>query len=94
METYHEGPLPQKNSYLSAEPDNVIVEALKRAEDGDDLILRYRETSKRSTRVRIQLPTWAREIEATFAPCEIKTFRLPSDKSLPVIETNLLELEE
>jgi len=40
METYHEGPLPEKDSYFSVEADNVILEALKRAEDGDGLILR------------------------------------------------------
>ena len=93
METYHEGPLPEKDSYLSVEPDNVIVEVLKRAEDGDGLIVRCRETSKRATRARIQLSRAAREIEARFAPCEIKTFRVPEDENLPVIETNLLELE-
>ncbi len=94
MEACHEGPLPQKDSYLSVEPDNVIVEVLKRAEDGDGLIVRCRETSRRATKARIQLHRPAREIEAHFAPCEIKTFRLPSDESLPVMETNLLELEE
>jgi alpha-mannosidase len=94
MEAYHEGPLPEKDSYFSVEPDNVILEALKRAEDGDGLILRCRETSKRTTRATIQLSRPAREIEASFAPCEIKTFRVPSDENLPVIETNLLEREE
>ncbi len=94
IETYHEGPLPKKVSYLSVEPDNVIAEVLKRAEDDDDLIVRCREACKKATRAKIQLPRWAREIEADFAPCEIKTFRVPRDENLPVIETNLLELEE
>lgn len=93
MEAYHEGPLPEKDSFFSVEPDNVILEALKRAEDGDGLILRYRETSKRTTRATIQLSRPAREIEASFAPCEIKTFRVPKDGNLPAIETNLLEDE-
>jgi hypothetical protein len=39
-------------------------------------------------------PRWAREIEADFAPCEIKTFRVPRAENLPVIGTNLLECEE
>jgi alpha-mannosidase len=94
METYHEGPLPEKDSYLSVDPDNVIVEVLKQAEDGDGLILRCREISKRTTRASIQLSRPAREIEADFAPCEIKTFRVPKDENLPVVETNLLEFEE
>jgi alpha-mannosidase len=42
----------------------------------------------------IQLPRLARGIEASFAPCEIKTFRLPRDENPPAIETNLLEFEE
>lgn len=45
-------------------------------------------------RISIQLPRLARVIEADFAPCEIKTFRVPRDENLPVIETNLLEWEE
>ncbi len=94
IETYHEGPLPKKVSYLSVEPDNMIVEVLKRAEDDDDLIVRCREACKKATRAKIQLPRSTREIEADFAPCEIKTFRVPGDENLPVIETNLLEWEE
>jgi alpha-mannosidase len=94
IESYHEGPLPKKDCYLSVEPDNVILEVLKQAEDGEDLIVRCRETCKKATRVEIQLPRWARKIEADFAPCEIKTFRVPTDGNLPVIETDLLECEE
>jgi hypothetical protein len=35
----------------------------------------------------------AKEIEANFASCKIKTFRVPTAENLPVIETNLLEWE-
>jgi alpha-mannosidase len=94
IESYHEGPLPQKDSYLSIQPENVILEVLKQAEDGDDLIVRCRETSKQATRATIHLPRWEREIEADFAASEIKTFRVPADENLPVVETNLLEREE
>jgi alpha-mannosidase len=93
IESHHEGPLPEKDSYLSVEPDNVILEVLKQAEDGDDLIVRCRETCKKATGATIQLPRWSREIEADFAPSEIKTFRVPRDETLPVIETDLLEWE-
>ncbi len=93
IESYHEGPLPEKASYLSVEPHNVILEVLKQAEDGDDLILRCRETCKKATRATIHLSGWSREIETDFAPCEIKTFRVPTDGILPVVETNLLEWE-
>jgi alpha-mannosidase len=69
----------------------VILEVLKQAEDGDDLIVRCRGTCKEAT---IHFPRWAREIETDFAASEIKTFRVPTDENLPVIEPNLLEWEE
>lgn len=91
IETYHEGPLPQSDSYLSIDADNVIVGAVKKAEDNDDLIIRAYETNRIATKTIIRLPKLGREIEASFGPCEIKTFRVPTDSSQPVTETNLLE---
>jgi len=72
----------------------MILEVLKQAEDGYDLIVRCRETSKQATRATIHLPGWEREIEADFGASEIKTFRVPTDENLPVVETNLLEWDE
>lgn len=91
IETYHEGKLPQTDSYLSVEQDNIIVSTIKKAEDNDDMILRAYETTKVATEATIHLPKWNREIKAKFNPCEIKTFRVPKDPALPVVETNLLE---
>src|SRR5207253_3531057 len=87
--TYHDGKLPQQNSYAVAEPHNIVISVIKKAEDNDDLIVRCYETSKIATHATIRLLD--RSIEADFAPCEIKTFRLPKDQTLPVIETSLLE---
>lgn len=47
-ETYHEGPLPQMGWACSSE-DNIIVQALKPAEDGNGFILRIAETEGRRT---------------------------------------------
>ncbi|WNQ09100.1 glycoside hydrolase family 38 C-terminal domain-containing protein [Paenibacillus aurantius] len=91
IETYHEGELPQTDSFLSIDQDNIIMSALKQAEDNDDLILRCYETSKIATKAVIRLPKWNRTIEADFGPCEIKTFRIPKNLGLTVTETNLLE---
>jgi alpha-mannosidase len=90
-ETYHAGTLPQHEAYLSAEPENIVVSAVKRAEDGDDLIVRCYETSGVATRATIRLPKWGRAIEAAFGPCQIKTFRVPLDAAQPVVETNMIE---
>lgn len=90
--TYHpDGKLPQSDSFIAVEPHNIIVTVIKQAEDGQDLILRAVETNKSNARAVILLPKWERSIEADFSPCEIKTFRVPSDPAKPVIETNLLE---
>ncbi|MEO8397026.1 MAG: glycoside hydrolase family 38 C-terminal domain-containing protein, partial [Chloroflexota bacterium] len=86
--TYHrEGKLPQSDSFIDVQPDNVIVSVLKQAEDGDDLIVRAYETTKTATQATIRLPQWKRVIEASFAPGEIKTFRVPRDPAQPVSET-------
>ena len=95
LATYHpEGRLPQSDTFLSVDQENIIASVLKKAEDNDDLILRCFETSKEATRATICLPKWQRAIEADFGPCEIKTFRIPKDHKLPVAETNLLEWDE
>ncbi len=90
--TYHpDGALPQADAFIAVEPENVMVTVLKRAEDGDDLILRGFETAGMATRATIRLPKWDRVIEADFGPAEIKTFRVPRDAAQPVGETDLLE---
>jgi len=91
IETYHAGPLPQVDSYLSVDVDNVLVSVVKQHEDSEDLIVRAYETDKAQTRATIHLPRFGRSFEALFGPCEIKTFRVPVDPTKPVVETNLLE---
>ena len=92
--TFHpDGSLPQSDSFIDVQPEAVMVTVLKRAEDGDDLIVRAVETSGIAAHGTIRLPKWARTIEADFAPSEIKTFRVPRDASKPVSETSLIEME-
>ncbi|HEU5138585.1 MAG TPA: glycoside hydrolase family 38 C-terminal domain-containing protein, partial [Bacillales bacterium] len=94
IETYHNGTLPQKASFLSVDSANVVVSALKKAEDSDDLILRCHETTNHAAVATIRFPHWERTIEARFGPSEIKTFRIPKEAGKPVVETNLLEWSE
>jgi alpha-mannosidase len=90
--TFHpDGTLPQSNSFITVEPQNVIVTVLKQAEDDDGIVLRAFETSGAATRAIIRLPGLGRLIEADFAPNEIKTFLIPRDPAQDVMETNLLE---
>lgn len=90
--TYHpDGKLPARDSFLSVEPANMIVPVVKKAEDGEDLIVRVVETTRAATHATVRLPKWDRVIEADFAPSEIKTFLIPRDPALPIVETDLLE---
>ncbi|MGE5672322.1 MAG: glycoside hydrolase family 38 C-terminal domain-containing protein, partial [Mycobacterium leprae] len=89
IETYHNGPLPQKDSFVGVDVTNVVVSVVKKAEDSDDLVIRAYETDKIATRATIRV--FGRNIEAQFGPCEIKTFVVPVDAAAPVREVNLLE---
>ncbi|QGH33655.1 alpha-mannosidase [Gracilibacillus salitolerans] len=94
IETYHKGDLPQINSFMDVDQSNIIVSAIKQAEDNEDMIIRLYETNKITTKTTITLSKWNRKIEAEFGPCEIKTFRVPKDQDKEVIETNMLEWQE
>ncbi|MDD9267377.1 alpha-mannosidase [Paenibacillus sp. GCM10023248] len=91
IESFHEGPLAQTDSFVRVNKENIIVSAIKQAEDNDDLIVRVYETNKSATTATVELPRWKRVIKADFKPCEIKTFRVPHNPELPVKETNMLE---
>lgn len=51
-----EGDLPSSTSFCRIEPENAILLALKRAEDGRGFIVRVMETEGRDTEVTISLP--------------------------------------
>ena len=55
VDTPHEGKLPATYSFVRVEPSNVIIEALKKAEDSDNLIIRMYETTGRRCSARIFL---------------------------------------
>lgn len=90
--TYHDGPLPQSRATVEVTPENIVVGAVKLAEDNDDLIVRCYESSRVATEAELRVGE--RVIPLSFGACEIKTIRVPRDDSQPVMETNLLELED
>jgi alpha-mannosidase len=52
----HAGSWAQKRSFAAVEPGNVIVTALKKAEDSDDLIFRFYEFEGKPADVKLHLP--------------------------------------
>ncbi len=91
VESVHDGTLPARGSFLSIDHDNVLVSALKPAEDGHGLVIRCYEASGRAVSTTIRLHGLQRRIAADFGPHEITTFLVPDDPDQPVAEVNLLE---
>ena len=50
------GTLPQSASFVNVKPDNVMLTALKQAEDGSGLILRVYEAEGKSAKARLEFP--------------------------------------
>jgi alpha-mannosidase len=61
----HDGALAPEHSFLQVQPENVVVTAVKMAEDDDALILRFYEWAGKETDVRLQLPSAAHAASET-----------------------------
>lgn len=86
----HPGNRAQSGSFLSVDSPNVIVSALKQAEDGDDIIVRCFESTGRQTKTTINLAFAHTQWSGNFHPFEIKTLRI-NRKTNAVTEVNILE---
>lgn len=79
QETHHDGTLPEVFSALNIDKDNIVVTAVKPAEDGDGIILRIVECAGERTKAKISFNALNTEFEPDFAPQEIKTVRIKAD---------------
>jgi len=61
----HEGPLPSSYSFVTIEPSNVILTAIKKAEDDNSVIFRFYEFEGKPSRVRLRLPEAATQAVET-----------------------------
>jgi len=86
----HSGTLPKSNSLLSIDASNVVVTAIKNAEENDDLIVRCVELTGKATVASLKFGFNGKQWSGNFTPCEIKTLRI-NRKSGAVKEVNLLE---
>jgi alpha-mannosidase len=91
VETSHEGDLPARLGFVHVVPEDVVVTALKRAEDGDDLIVRLFETTGRARTATLRLPSIHRDVDVTLRGGELKTLLVPLDRGSAVREVDLLE---
>jgi alpha-mannosidase len=61
----HSGTLPAEHSFVEVQPDNVIVSAMKKAEDEDGLVVRFYEWAGKQGDVRFELPAGAQSASET-----------------------------
>ena len=88
----HPGPWPASASLAGCSPANVVLTAIKLAEEGDDLILRGYETAGQETEAEIALGLTGARFGVTWKPHEIKTLRWrPGAPGL--VEVNILEVD-
>ncbi len=84
----HGGKLPKSGSFLSSDKSNVVVSAIKQAENNNDIIIRCVETDGVKTESKLDLAFAGTQWNGSFNPFEIKTLRLNKGK---IREVNLLE---
>ena len=70
-DTFHHGPLAERYEGVSGCADNVIVTAIKQAEDGEGTVIRYLETEGKSGESTLHLLD--KTINTPTAPYAIKT---------------------
>jgi alpha-mannosidase len=58
--TVHAGPLPATHSFVKIDAPNVVLTAVKKAEDDDGLLIRFYEWAGKEGIVRIELPEGAK----------------------------------
>ena len=54
-EPNHEGTLPKNHSFVSVQPENIILTVVKKAEDSGKIILRLYETCGKNARATIRV---------------------------------------
>jgi alpha-mannosidase len=63
--TVHAGTLPAEHSFISVEPENVVLTAVKKAEDAQGLILRVYEWAGKNATVEFHVPPGAQGATVT-----------------------------
>ncbi|MDR1780411.1 MAG: glycosyl hydrolase-related protein [Tannerella sp.] len=86
----HTGDKPKSDSFIAVDAPNVSLTAVKKSEDGDDLILRLVETFGRDSDFTLRFPSVSYSWNGKIKGCEIKTLRVDTTTGA-IREVNLLE---
>ncbi|HEY0321777.1 MAG TPA: glycoside hydrolase family 38 C-terminal domain-containing protein [Pyrinomonadaceae bacterium] len=93
IDSAHEGTEPWEHSFFSLSPGTVTATALKRAEDGESIIVRLQEHSGRATEFTLESAALGLSHRGQIKPWELRTLMVTggSGKRAEVREVNLLE---
>ncbi|MGI4757815.1 MAG: alpha-mannosidase [Janthinobacterium lividum] len=72
----HPGTRPGAASFLSVDAPDIVVEAVKQSEDGEDLIVRSYEIAGQASHATLQFPSLKKSWTGNYHPYEIKTLRI------------------
>ena len=93
-ETYHDGPLSGRGSFLHIDPpDFSVVRSVKRAESGEGVVLRLVEAVGVSTSGTLSGALTVRTVPVELEPYEVATILVPDDPNLEPRRVTLAELE-
>ncbi|MDR1880093.1 MAG: hypothetical protein LBQ78_04105 [Tannerellaceae bacterium] len=86
----HQGDMPASGSFLAIDAPQVVVSAVKKSEEGEDVVIRLVETLGEAVSATLHFPSAGFTWKGRFKPGEIKTLRL-DPRTGSVREVNLLE---
>ena len=90
--THHDGTLPPQHSFMQLGADNVVLTAVKNAEDKDGVVLRFYEWAGKESDVSIHLPPGAESASETDL-MERPTDRLAIQNGSTTIHTKPYEIK-
>ena len=73
IDSFHEGPLSERQSCFKCDGEHVVVTAVKQAEDSDSTIVRFCEMDGIGEEVSITI--WGKELKTSVTHHEIKTLK-------------------
>jgi alpha-mannosidase len=93
MESAHEGTEPRERSFFRISPATVHMTALKRAEQGDGLVVRLQERAGRPAKFTLESSLLGLRHEGQIQPWELKTLSVTGAKGRrqEVKEVSILE---
>lgn len=93
-ETYHEGSMPGRGSFLQLDPPNLaVVRSVKRAESGEGVVVRLVESVGETIAGTLRGSLLGRSVFVELEPFEVATMVIPDDPLREPRRVTLAELE-